>query len=87
MKDIEDVIVCSIKQVAEEQGLALAEELQDGTVLLESGLDSLAFAILVAELESSLGYDPFTMMESPVYPRTLAEFVTVYKRFEQHRVS
>jgi acyl carrier protein len=87
MKDIKEVVVSSLKQVAEEQGLELAEELQDETVLLESGLDSLAFAILVAELESSLGYDPFTMMESPVYPRTLAEFVAVYKRFEQHRVA
>lgn len=87
MKPIDAVIVESINQVAAEQGLALDGELKEDTVLLESGLDSLAFAILVAELEASLGYDPFTLMETPTYPRTLAEFVAVYKQFEQHRVS
>lgn len=85
MKTIEEVIDSSIKQVAAEQGLSLVTELRSDMVLLESGLDSLAFAILVSELESSLGYDPFSMMESPVYPRTLSEFVSIYKQFEQHR--
>ena len=50
-------------------------------VLLESGLDSLGFAILVARLEEELGYDPFVMMDVPVYPRTLSEFVEIYQRF------
>ncbi|CAA9432561.1 MAG: hypothetical protein AVDCRST_MAG35-2703 [uncultured Quadrisphaera sp.] len=52
--------------------------LDDGDVLLQSGLDSLGFAVLVTRLEDSLGYDPFTEMEQPVYPSTLGEFVEVY---------
>ncbi len=55
--------------------------LTDETVLLESGLDSLGFAILVAMLEEELGYDPFVLMDVPVYPRTLGEFVDIYQRF------
>jgi len=54
--------------------------LEDGTVLLETGLDSLGFAVLVTRLEDSLGYDPFTDLEDAVYPRTVGEFVAVYER-------
>ena len=53
----------------------------DQLVLLESGLDSLAFAILVTQLEDELGYDPFTMMDEAVYPTTFGEFVEIYERF------
>ena len=41
-----------------EEELIPVPELQDSTVLLETGLDSLAFAVLVVRLEESLGYDP-----------------------------
>ena len=34
---------------------------QDDLVLLDSGLDSLCFAILVARLEDELGVDPFRL--------------------------
>lgn len=51
------------------------------TVLLQSGLDSLGFAILVARLEEELGYDPFLLMSEPVYPRTFGEFLDLYERF------
>ena len=54
--------------------------LHDDDVLLESGLDSLGFAVLVTRLEESLGYDPFTEMDEPVYPQTLGDFVDVYSR-------
>lgn len=87
MKSMHNIIIDSIARVAAEQGLSLTGELKEDTVLLESGLDSLAFAILVAELESSLGYDPFTMMDAPTYPKTLGEFVAIYKQFENHRIA
>ena len=86
MKTIKEVIMSTIENVAEEQDLTLVSDFNDDTVLLDSGLDSLSFAILVADLEGSLGYDPFTMMDTPVYPRTLSEFVSVYQKFENHRV-
>jgi len=46
--------------------------------LLESGLDSLCFAILVARLEDSLGTDPFTS-DDAVFPVTFGEFVKSYE--------
>jgi acyl carrier protein len=67
-------------EVADNCDCTLADEIHDGTVLLESGLDSLGFAILVARLEEELGRDPFTEMEDVVYPRTLGEFVSIYER-------
>ncbi|MFT5405419.1 MAG: hypothetical protein ACI9DF_004268, partial [Verrucomicrobiales bacterium] len=35
-----------------------------------SGLDSLAFARFVVQLEQELGYDPFTLLKEPFYPQT-----------------
>ncbi len=76
-------IIEIMREIATESGagaLALAE-INDDTILLDSGLDSMGFAILVARLEEELGYDPFTMMDVPVYPRTLGEFVAIYQRY------
>jgi len=81
MKDIREVIVESIYRIAKENELSIVSDLNDDSVLLESGLDSLGFAILVADLEASLDFDPFVMMEEPVYPSTLGEFVAIYERF------
>ncbi len=83
-ESLKAVIHCTMKAVAEEQGVTLVP-LVDDTPLLESGLDSLSFAICVAELESRLGYDPFVLMEEPIYPRTVREFVDIYERFAHRR--
>jgi acyl carrier protein len=56
-------------------------ELAEETVLLETGLDSLGFAIFVSTLEEELGYDPFTLAEDAYYPRTFGEFVTFYAKY------
>lgn len=60
-------------------------ELNDDVVLLESGLDSLGFAILVATLEEKLDFDPFTMMDEPLYPTTFGEFVTIYEKMNPNK--
>lgn len=83
MTDVRQVIVRSIRCIAEENDLELSPSLNDDSLLLESGLDSLGFAILVADLEGSLGFDPFVMTEEPVYPNTLGEFVAIYEKFSQ----
>lgn len=57
-----------------------APALADQDVLLESGLDSLGFAILVTRLEEQLGYDPFSLSREPYYPRTFGDFVDFYSR-------
>ncbi len=56
---VETIVRAEFQQVAQEQQKTLAS-LSDDTVLLESGLDSLCFAIIVARLEDQLGVDPFT---------------------------
>lgn len=68
-----------MRQVAAEQGKAL-EPLTDDLVLLDSGLDSLCFAILVARLEDELGYDPFATSEDVLFPVTFGDFVRFYDR-------
>lgn len=70
-----------MKEIASESDIQLNADISSATVLLESGLDSLGFAILIARLEEELGYDPFTMMAEPVYPQTFGELVAIYERF------
>ena len=53
------IILSQIQQVAAEQKKTLAP-MTDDLSLLDSGLDSLCFAILVARLEDIIGVDPFT---------------------------
>jgi len=60
-------------------------ELKDEVVLLESGLDSLGFAILVASLDEELEFDPFTMMDEPFYPSTFGEFVEIYEKMNPNK--
>ena len=71
-------IIAAIEQVAREQNKTL-QKLSDALELLESGLDSLCFAILVARLEDKLGYDPFTSSDDVEFPVTLGEFIGVYE--------
>lgn len=53
-------------------------EFSDGDILLETGMDSLDFAVLITRLEERLGFDPFTEMEDPIYPQTVGELTTIY---------
>jgi acyl carrier protein len=73
------VIEQQITQIADQQGKALAP-LSDDLVLLDSGLDSLCFAILVARLEDELGVDPFLDDEDGGFPETLGQFIAFYDR-------
>jgi len=46
---------------------------------MDSGLDSLCFAVIVARLEDELGIDPFTMSEEIEFPVTFSDFVKIYE--------
>jgi acyl carrier protein len=59
------------------EGMAIPA-IADDSILLESGLDSLGFAILVTNLEEELGYDAFSLSSDAFYPRTFGEFVHFY---------
>jgi acyl carrier protein len=72
---IRSQVVEQFEAVAREQRRALAP-LADETKLLDVGLDSLSFALIVARLEDSLGYDPFEAVES--FPVTFGDFVRLY---------
>ncbi len=72
-------IMSELRKVADEQARTLAP-LSDDLVLLDSGLDSLCFAILVARLEDKLGLDPFSVSEDATFPVTLGDFVKAYER-------
>ena len=71
-------IVAVIKEVGAEQGKNLAP-LSDELGLLETGLDSLCFAIIVARLEDRLGFDPFSTAEDARFPVTVGDFVKFYE--------
>jgi hypothetical protein len=57
--------------------------LTDDLLILESGLDSLCVAILVANLEDELGVDPFGSGDDVVMPVTLGDLVRVYENAMQ----
>ena len=83
---IKPTVISLIQQIAEDEKKTLPP-LTDDLVLLESGLDSLAIAILVARLEETLGIDPFTDSDDVAYPVTLGDFIRFYERVaESHGV-
>jgi hypothetical protein len=71
-------IVSQFEAVAAEQHRRLAP-LADDLKLLQSGLDSLSFAIIVARLEDKLGFDPFNAEEAVEFPVTFGDFVRLYE--------
>jgi len=75
---VRSTITALFQQVAAEQNRKLAP-LSDDLPLLDSGLDSLSYAIVVARLEDALGVDPFSAEEAVEFPVTLGDFVKLYE--------
>jgi acyl carrier protein len=71
-------IMDEMARVAREHGKTLAP-LHDDVALLDSGLDSLGIAVLVARLEDRLGLDPFTTSDDVQFPVTVGDFVKAYE--------
>jgi acyl carrier protein len=67
------------QQVAAEQKRTLVP-LADDLKLLDCGLDSLSFAIIVAKLEDEMGFDPFSADEAVEFPVTFGDFVHLYEK-------
>jgi acyl carrier protein len=72
------IVTGMINEIADEQKKAI-KPLSDDLALLDSGLDSLCLAILVARLEDQLGADPFTASEDAYFPVTLGDFIRAYE--------
>lgn len=78
--NIEKIIKQTFEEVfAENNQISEMPNLDENFVLLESGLDSLGFAVLVVKLEEKLEFDPFILSETPYYPQTLGEFIKFYE--------
>jgi hypothetical protein len=75
---VRSVIIGVFQQVAEEQDRPLGS-LSDEMALLDSGLDSLGFAILVSRLEVVLGVDPFSDNSDASFPVNLGDLVRLYE--------
>lgn len=80
--EIRAEIIDQFKQVALEQDKTLAP-LTDELSLLDSGLDSLCFAVVVVRLENALGVDPFSSDEDVRFPVTFGDFVGFYEHAAQ----
>lgn len=80
---IRDDVIAQIHRVAKQQSKHLGP-LTDDTPLLETGLDSLSLAILVASLDDELGLDPLSSETNTVFPATLGEFIAVYEAAAAH---
>jgi acyl carrier protein len=81
---IRSTVVSEIQQIAEENKKNVPP-LTDDLVMLDSGLDSLAIAILVVRLEETLGFDPFTESDDVHYPVTLGDFIRFYENAARSR--
>jgi acyl carrier protein len=75
---IRGTIYETVKMVGCEQGRSLPP-LSDDMRLLESGLDSLCVAILIARLEDDLKLDPFNA-DDVITPVTLGDLVRIYEQ-------
>ena len=85
--DIRSTVIRVIGEAMDNRDSQLLAEIEDESVLLEIGLDSLGYAIVVTMLDEELGYDPFFIMEEPVYPTTLKEFVDIYEKYQDIDIS
>ena len=75
---VRSTVTAQFEQVATEQKRKLAP-LADDLKLLDSGLDSLSFALIVMRLEEALGFDPFDVADEMRFPVTFGDFVTMYE--------
>ncbi len=78
MADVKSEISLQFEKVAREHGKRLAS-LTPELILVDSGLDSLCFAVLITRLETSLGTDPFDENEDLRFPITFGDFVRLYE--------
>ena len=71
-------ILSQFEQVAKEQDKRLVP-LTDDLPLMESGLDSLCFAIIVARIEDTIGVDPLSASDDAYFPVTVGDFIKFYE--------
>ncbi len=75
---VRDVVYEQIRSVAEQQKKVLPR-LDDELGLMESGLDSLCIAVLIANLDDKLGVDPFGSSDDTEIPVTIGDLIRFYE--------
>ena len=78
-KSIRVAVLGAMTDVAAEQN-KLMPPLADELPLLDSGLDSLCIAILVAKLDDELGIDPFSGDGPSAFPVTVGDLIKAYEQ-------
>ena len=73
-----EIVLAEMKRVADEHHRPLPS-LTDALPLLDSGLDSLCLAVIVARLEDRLGVDPFGASDDMAFPVTIGDLVGRYE--------
>jgi acyl carrier protein len=81
---VQSEIKTQFEQVAEEHDKKLAP-LTDDLALLDSGLDSLCLAVVVARLEDVFGIDPFSTAHDVPFPVTVGDFIKFYENAIEHK--
>jgi acyl carrier protein len=76
---IKATVISQMEQIRRSSGQDHLPPLTDDLALLESGLDSLGVAVLVARLEDTLDLDPFTDSAITSPPVTLGDFIRLYE--------
>ena len=83
--NLKNTILESMFEAAEATDSKLKKNIQDYDILLDTGLDSLGFAVLVSILEDKLNYDPFSELEEAIYPATFEEFLKIYENYSESK--
>jgi acyl carrier protein len=71
------LVIDSVREVLQEEGIEPGELTADTKVLEDTGLDSLALALVVVKMEERTGQDPFA--EGFVNFQTVGELADLYK--------
>lgn len=75
---VREVVAAAFREVAAAQARVL-QPLAEDLPLIDSGLDSLCVAVIVAQLEHALGVDPFADLDDACFPTTFGAFVQLYE--------
>ena len=73
---IRSTILVNIQKIAAAYERDIAS-LNDDVALVDSGLDSLCLAVVVAHLEDELGLDPLSSVAR--FPVTIGDFIKLYE--------
>lgn len=73
-----------MEEVAAQTGSELATDLNAHSTLIESGLDSLAMALVIAKMDERIGVRPFQSPALEGMPVTLNELVFAYHQSFQN---